>query len=97
MLTTEGDTRLTIGASDGIGPASGTAAGDPACTAGAARNIAATTMAASLKRKFMRHPFQVYRRRCTGGAEPGESLARPHTSQMSIRDVTRKNARRQAC
>jgi hypothetical protein len=57
MLTTEGDTRLTIGASDGIGAASETAAGDPARTAGAARNVAATAMAASLIRKFMRHPF----------------------------------------
>src|ERR1700691_4591464 len=82
MLTKEGDTRLTIGASDGIGAASGTAAGDPARTAGAARKVAATAIAASLKRKFMRHPLLSVSPLLNGGMGPGEILARLHASSL---------------
>src|SRR5271169_3209699 len=54
MLTTDGETRFTIGASDGIGAASaaGEAGGEPACagTAAEAANAAANAAAAKLKR-----------------------------------------------
>src|SRR5271170_6943274 len=64
IFTTEGETRLTMGASDGIGAASagGDAGGEPAY-AGAppleAAN-AASAAAAKLKRRFMRDPHPLF-------------------------------------
>src|SRR5580704_6399214 len=65
MLTTAGDTRLTMGASEGIGAASGAdaggcgaagAVGEAANAAGPA-SPAASAIAAILRRKLMRNPL----------------------------------------
>src|ERR1700694_4831825 len=62
MLTTAGETRLTMGASEGIGAASATSGVPAACTgpaimtAGPAMTAAASVAAAKLSRRFMRSP-----------------------------------------
>ena len=57
MLTTAGETRLTMGASDGIGAASATAAGNAAWAGENPEITAAASMAAAnLRRRFMRGP-----------------------------------------
>src|ERR1700693_4186812 len=62
MLTTAGETRLTMGASEGIGAASAMGAVPAACTgpammtAGPAMTAAASVAAAKLSRRFMPSP-----------------------------------------
>src|SRR5260221_1127106 len=57
MLTTEGDVRLTMGASDGTGESATGVAGSAAKPMGAASTAAASVAAASVSRKFMRGPY----------------------------------------
>src|SRR3984957_20447798 len=97
MLTTAGETRLTMGASDGIGAASATGAGTAACaapatiTAGAPTVAAASIAAANLERRFMPNPsvcsFSV------GSPGPGES-ARPRCRRYRPRYYTEDCVRR---
>src|ERR1700722_19823390 len=97
MFTTAGDTRLTMGASEGIGAASagelGEAGGDgSAANALGAQRPAATTAAAK-RRKIMGCPRVMW---STAGQRPlprkaWAGLERPaHGSLLSDRDLTRK-------
>src|ERR1700679_988457 len=71
MFTTEGETRLTMGASVGIGEASaaGTAANAWPLIAVALIAVAASAAAANLRRRFMRGPsgYLVAGRGCEAG------------------------------
>src|ERR1700736_4191376 len=56
MLTTEGEARFTMGASDGIGDSTAGVVGNAAYAAGAVVTAAASDAAASVRRRFMRGP-----------------------------------------
>jgi short-subunit dehydrogenase len=58
MFTTDGEVRLTIGASEGIGESATGLAGSAAKLMGAARTAAAIEAAARVSRKFMRGPYE---------------------------------------
>ena len=94
ILTTAGETRLTMGASDGIGAASATGAGKAAYT-GAVLTIAVPAMtaaarvaAANSRRRFMRSPFRWI---CSRRAKRGRTSYRPALwPPRSSCDITRK-------
>src|SRR5260370_28246771 len=93
MLTTAGDTRLTMGASEGIGAASATGAGRAAfagaviMTAGAAMMAAASVASAKLRRRFIRSP-SIYSR---PHLRPDEFPSGLDVTNI-VRDITRKIA-----
>ena len=57
ILTTAGETRLTMGASEGIGASAIGAEGSAARTMGEAMTAAASDAAASMWRRFIYGPF----------------------------------------
>src|SRR3984957_21226018 len=94
MLTTAGETRLTIGASEGIGAASATGAGTGAyaapatMAAGPAMAAAASIAAANLKRRFM--PILPFARSLP--AHRGRANQPGPDAANRVPDITRKIA-----
>src|SRR5580698_10098680 len=85
ILTTAGDTRLTMGASEGIGAASASGAGRAANAgamkaAGPATAAAASAAAANLRRRFMRNPSILIGSQGRQN-EAGRVLVRPQSAQ----------------
>src|SRR5277367_4408288 len=97
MFTTAGETRLTMGASEGIGAASAgeaDGAGSAANAPGAPRPAAST--AAAKRRKIMGCPrviWSVAGQRTPAAQSVGRTFQGPaHGSLLSDRDLTRKSA-----
>src|SRR6266403_6317997 len=95
MLTTAGDTRLTMGASEGIGAASAAGAGRAAyagpgaIAAGPAMTAAVSVAAANLRRRFMRGPSV----RFFSATLKAGRVVRPALGIVNIvHDTTRKTA-----
>src|SRR5882762_757937 len=97
ILTTAGDTRLTMGASEGIGAASATGAGSAAfagaatMTAGAAMTAAARAATAKSRRRFMRNPSVLF---FSATPKAGRVSVRPRCRQHRPRYYTEDCARR---